>query len=315
LPLSLNPSNGAPTSAWRHVSDLYGQRSADCGRIRAALLGSVIRLTPFTMASNIGCATLVLWAFRQHLGLTMWALVGAAGRRFNCWPRPPGGAMGARRAPRFRAARCGGPPGTQRCWPRSGACPRWQWFPGGDAAQQLLVATLVTGMMGAGAYVLSPLPLASLAWSGIFTASAMGALWRAGNPAMLGTALMLAFYAPMVAIGSFSASRKQASLLRANARTERQERMLAVLLQDFEQSAEDALWQTGADGCITHQSSRLASLLGVDARQLRETPLLTLLQDQGVTGCDPICARRWTPAGPSATCRWPWAAAPLSATW
>jgi hypothetical protein len=124
--------------------------------------------------------------------------------------------------------------------------PTLVWFPGGDAAQQLLVATLVTGMMGAGAYVLSPLPLASLAWSGIFTASAMGALWRAGNPAMLGTALMLAFYAPMVAIGSFSASRKQASLLRANARTERQERMLAVLLQDFEQSAEDALWQTGA---------------------------------------------------------------------
>jgi predicted signal transduction protein with EAL and GGDEF domain len=283
LPLSLSPSNGAPTSAWRHVSDLYGQRSADCGRIRAALLGSVIRLTPFTMASNIGCATLVLWVFRQHLGMTMWAwwglLAGVSTLATATWWRHG-------RTPRTKVSRRSLRRST---WHAALLAAIWTvptllWFPGGDAAQQLLVATLVTGMMGAGAYVLSPLPLASLAWSCIFTASAMGALWRAGNPAMLGTALMLAFYAPMVAIGSFSASRKQASLLRANARTERQERMLAVLLQDFEQSAEDALWQTGADGCITHQSSRLASLLGVDARQLRETPLLTLLQDQGVTG-------------------------------
>ena len=285
----MNTSHGATPSALSHITDLYGGRSAECGRIRAALLGSVVRLTPFTMASNIGCATLVLWAFRQGLGHALWlwwgllvavSLVAAVG-----WWRQG-------RTPRSKVSRRALHRATWHAallaafW----CVPAWQWFPGADAAQRLLVATLITGMMGAGAYVLSPLPLASLAWTGIFSAAALGALWRADDPALVGTALLLAFYSPMIAIGSFSASRKHAGALRAQAHTERQERTLAVLLQDFEQSAEDALWQTDASGCMTHQSSRLASLLGVDGQQLRETPLLTLLQAQGVAGVTPLRA-------------------------
>ena len=39
-------------------------------------------------------------------------------------------------------------------------------------AQQLLIGTLVTGMLGAGGFVLSPVPAASLAWVGATSAGA-----------------------------------------------------------------------------------------------------------------------------------------------
>ncbi len=279
----MKSSHGATRSALSHIADLYGQQSAECGRIRGALLGSVLRLTPYTMASNIGCATLVLWGFRQQLDHSMWIwwclLVGLSLLAAIGWWRRG-------RIPRHKASRRALHRATWHAallaafW----CVPPWLWFPGADAAQRLLVATLITGMMGAGAYVLSPLPLASLAWTGIFSVAALGALWRAADPALVGTALMLAFYSPMIAIGAFSASRKHTGALRAKAHTERQERMLAVLLRDFEQSAEDALWQTDDRGRLTHQSSRLASLLGLDERLLRETPLPTLLRRHVVVG-------------------------------
>jgi diguanylate cyclase (GGDEF)-like protein len=279
----MNSNSGATPSALRHITDLYGRRNTEGGRIRAALLGAVVRLTPFTMASNIGCATLVLWAFRNRLGPTVWLWWGllvavSLLATVGWWRHGRTARSKVSRRTLHRATWHAALLAAFWC------VPPWLWFPGADAAQRLLVATLITGMMGAGAYVLSPLPLASLAWTGILSAAALGALWRADDPALLGTALLLAFCSPMIAIGAFSASRKHAGALRAQAHTERQERTLAVLLQDFEQSAEDALWQTDASGCTTHQSSRLAGLLGVDARQLRETPLLALLQTQGVAG-------------------------------
>ena len=52
------------------------------------------------------------------------------------------------------------------------------WFPGATPAQQLLVATLFTGMLGAGTFMLSPLPLAALAYAAIYSAARFGALWR-----------------------------------------------------------------------------------------------------------------------------------------
>ena len=46
------------------------------------------------------------------------------------------------------------------------------------------------------------LPLASLAYVAAFSVSALWALWRAGDPALAGVALLVGLFSPMVAIGS-----------------------------------------------------------------------------------------------------------------
>jgi diguanylate cyclase (GGDEF)-like protein len=158
------------------------------------------------------------------------------------------------------------------------------WFPPAQPAQQLLLATLIAGMLAAGAYVLSPLPLASLAWASVLTLASLGALWQTRDPTLLGVALLMSVYGPVLAIGAQTASRKHVLVLRAQAQAERQRRMLAVLLQDFEQSADDALWQTGVDGRLSHHSPRLAELLGMAIPKLTACPLLALLKDRAVEG-------------------------------
>jgi diguanylate cyclase (GGDEF)-like protein len=269
--------------AMQQVGALYADDDMETARIRAALLGEVMRLTPVMMAANVSSVGLVLWCFRSqmHPGLLAWAalLVGLACLGLLGWFR--------QRGREFQ--RASGRPLHRATAHAALLATGWAvlplvWFPTAEPGQQLLVATLVAGMLAAGAYVLSPLPMASLAWAGILTLAALGALLQTTDAALAGVALLTCFYGPVLAIGAQSASRKHVLVLRSQAQAERQQRMLAVLLQDFEQNADEALWQTGSDGCLTHQSPRLAELLGADAPVPGEQTFLSLLQARTATG-------------------------------
>ena len=50
---------------WRSgMLAVYTDEDRDSAQIRAAHLGAVIRLTPYTMAANFGNGALVVWAYR-----------------------------------------------------------------------------------------------------------------------------------------------------------------------------------------------------------------------------------------------------------
>ena len=53
---------------------VYTAGDRDSAQIRAAHLNSVIRLTPYTMAANIGNGALVVWAWRDDVpvGMLVW---------------------------------------------------------------------------------------------------------------------------------------------------------------------------------------------------------------------------------------------------
>ena len=266
---------------------LYQVDDAESGALRAALLGAVRRLTPHTMACNLGSGALVLLAFQAAvpIGLWLWwALLNTVSllALWGWWRQRRRGAGAASIRALHRA--------TLHSAVLAGL---WSlvpllWFPQATPAQQLVLATLVTGMLGAGGFVLSPLPAASLAWVVVITVGALGALWREGNPELAAVGLLVLAYAPMVAIGALSAGRLQAGMLRAQWRTERQERMLAVLLQDFEQQADDALWQTDQDGRLSHHAARLGQMLGLPDAVLVQQPLLALLRARATDGLDAL---------------------------
>jgi diguanylate cyclase (GGDEF)-like protein/PAS domain S-box-containing protein len=258
------------------IRSMYASADREAARIRGAHLSEVSGLTPHAMAANVCSAAMVLWTFGDNrpIGLWVWwgVLMLISGLALLGWLKhrkkriETASVRAVHRATTHAALLAG-------VW----AVVPLMWFAGLAPTQQLVIATLFTGMLGAGTFMLSPLPLASMAYAAIYTASSLGALLLAREPTYVPVALLLAFYASMSVIGSLSMWRKATALLLSQAHAVRQEQMLAVLLHDFEQQAGDALWETGLDGHLNHVSPRLAEMLGVAPADARGQPLLTLL--------------------------------------
>jgi diguanylate cyclase (GGDEF)-like protein/PAS domain S-box-containing protein len=259
------------------IQRMYGSQDASAGDLRAAHLRAVLRLTPFMMAANAGSALLLALALATTPppGLWVWlvTLLGLVALGLRGW-------WGQTRRERPMASRRA----LGRATLHAGLLALWwgsttaAWFPQISASQQLVMATLLTGMLGAGSFVLSALPRASLAWNGVLTLGGVAALLQGDDHVHQLLAVLLLLYAGIVAIGAVSAWHKSTALIRARAESARQERMLSLLLQDFEQNADEALWEVATDGRLSHASPRLAELLGLDRGQLDSSPFLPLLQ-------------------------------------
>jgi len=255
---------------------VYTAEDRDAAEIRAAHLNSVVRLTPYTMAANLGNGALVIWAYRDDvsLGMLAWlallytmcvvALLGWwRGRHRPHATASPSAIRHANLHANLLAL----------VW----AALPILWFAHSTSQQQLLVTAMVTGMLAAGAFVLSPLPVAAVWFVVIFASSGVIACVRTGDRIFAAVGVLQTIYAIIVALGALAMSRKGTALLQSQAEAKRQERMMAVLLHDFEQNAAEALWETGLHGCVAHHSPRLATLLGLDDAALRATPFLELL--------------------------------------
>ena len=256
----------------RQTFELYGDSDVEAGRLRAEHLGQLVRLTPVLMAANLIGGGLVWLAVGRSGGLllSLWmgllslaAVVGLAG----WWAR--------RRRPVAQVSARGYARGTWHaavlglCWGAAGAL----WFAPAAAAERVLIATLVTGMMGAGAFALAMLPWASLAYTWLIVAGSLLALAQAGEPIFLAVGVLLLSYASVVSLAAMALARQSTALLRARQQHARQQQVVSLLLRDFEENASDALWETDAAGRVVHRSARLAMLLGVSEAQLREVKL------------------------------------------
>ena len=257
---------------WAGISSMYQDEDAQAGKIRAEHLSAVMRLTPYAMAANVGSASLVLWALhsQQGPGLYLWflALVAVAIAAVHRWAQRLGKPL-HKASPRAVRRATLQASALACLWSLLPIC----WFPTSSPGQQLVIATLFTGMLSAGTFVLNPLPKASVAYAGIFSAAAWWALWSSADPMMAGVAVLLGFYAPMNVVGALSTWRKATALLISRSEAIRQEQLLAVMFQDFEQSANEALWEIGADGRLAQASSRLSSLLRLPNPQTADIAL------------------------------------------
>jgi PAS domain-containing protein len=278
----------SPSSLRLEIGALYASDDRQSAQLRAAHLSSIVRLTPFAMACNLGSASLVIGAFSPAAPASLWvwwsavvlvAILGLA----NWWKR------------RLKQPALASPRAVRRATLHAVALAGiWAlvplvWFPHATAYQQLTVATLLTGMLGAGTFMLHPLPRAAAAYSLIYLFACLGGLAQTGEARLLGVAALLSLYGPMVLIGSIAAWRKSNALLLSRAQSLRQERILAVLLDDFEQHAGEALWEIGADGRVTHASPRLWELLGIPAERARDIPSSNCLPASARTA-----RRHWT---------------------
>ncbi len=265
--------------AWRATFELYDANDRESAEIRAVHLRQVLRLTPVMMLANVICAILVvaslgplrdfvtwLWG-ASILGLCAWAMNGWRHVRAS---QPPRVSVRAFRRATIHAA------ALASCWAIAAAL----WFAEAQPALQVLIASLVTGMLGAGAFTLAMLPRASLIYVAIVTAGLLFGLWRAGEPVYAVAAVLLSCYASVVAFGSMAAARQSTALLRSRYLLGRQGQVVSLLLRDFEESASDALWEVAGNGTLTHVSPRMAELLGARVDDLQGRHLLHCLADR-----------------------------------
>ena len=153
---------------WAAARALFLAYEADepvAARFRARQLQAVVRLTPLMMAANVLNVAIIVWLFWPHgprLWLALWALgvatvVVLAMRGWfahRARPRLTASERAIRRAS-FHAAGLGGVVGID-----AGVAVSGRRRP----AQQLLVAVVTTGMLGAGGLALATTPVAGTAY-------------------------------------------------------------------------------------------------------------------------------------------------------
>ncbi|RTL45753.1 MAG: bifunctional diguanylate cyclase/phosphodiesterase [Burkholderiales bacterium] len=257
---------------WQGTFELYADGDVESARIRAEHLAQLSRLTPLLMAANLVAGGFVWMAVGLSgiVALLAWSLVLGLIAVFGLWGWWKGrgrrttkvSAKGFRRGT-VHAALLG------TCWGAAAAI----WFAPAPPAERVLLATLVTGMLGAGAFALAMLPWASLAYTWLIVAGSLFALWRAQEPIFTLVAVLLLSYATVVSLAAMALARQATALLRARHQHARQQQVVSLLLRDFEENASDALWETDSKGFLVHRSARLAGLMGVPLERLGEVRL------------------------------------------
>ncbi|HSW06308.1 putative bifunctional diguanylate cyclase/phosphodiesterase [Aquabacterium sp.] len=263
---------------WRREFHVFTALDRDSAEVRARHLQTVTRLTPLMVLANLLNAAVVLFAFRDSGSLPvqlLWlaALVGVCGMGLRAW-------WVRRRVP------------AQRVSPRairhatigaSALATLWAvivvaWFPGATHDQQLLLASLMLGMMCGGAFALAAVPGAALAYIGVLSVAAQWALVQSQGPSIIHLQGLLLIYAGILMISVLTTARVFTARLQSEREAGRQKQLVSLLLRDFEEHAADVLWEVGASGLLTHVSPRLSSALRRSATALQATGLVDALQ-------------------------------------
>jgi PAS domain S-box-containing protein len=249
----------------RREDPLRGLDEERAAPIRAAQVAGVVRLTPLSMAVNLlnsGFVVLVFWGSgpRWLLGAWFALLALLAGAALRSWR------SGRHRRPREATSRRA----TARTLAHAalfaavwGVAPA-ALFPAAGPLERFVLGCLATGMIAGGAFALSAVPRAGLAYTWILCLMTAAGMACSGDTAMAVAAAALCFYAAIISRNLVTSGDLLAANLRGRSEIEAQQELLGLLLRDFEESAGDCLWETDAAGRLRRCPPRLARMLGLD---------------------------------------------------
>jgi diguanylate cyclase (GGDEF)-like protein len=159
------------------------------------------------------------------------------------------------------------------------AAPTIYWFPRVSPDAQLMIASIVSALIGIGAFVLSPIAIAALGWVVVLTLCACAALALAGGSTFHQLMGLLVGYAVIMNVVVITSARTLVARVRAEAHADRQREVVDLLLKDFEGSARDWLWETDTRGKLRHVSARLVEMFGQPKEALEDMLLVDLLRN------------------------------------
>ena len=151
-------------------------------------------------------------------------------------------------------------------------------FPGADAFGRFILGCLVSGMIAGSAFALSAVPRAGLAYTWTLSLLMAGSMAASGEASFAAVAAMLCLYAAFISRNITAHGALFVETLRGRREIEEQREVLGLLLRDFEESANDCLWETDAAGRLRRVPPRLATALGLAPEQVEGARLSDLLR-------------------------------------
>jgi diguanylate cyclase (GGDEF)-like protein/PAS domain S-box-containing protein len=275
----------ATAATWGQPDD-----GPQAGSFRARQLQAVLRLTPLAMLANLMNAALICNVFGAsvpRVPLLGWALVVVVVSSYGMrpWRRWKRGLM--RPTASARAIH-------RVTWHAAVLACLWAVLPimlfkGASAEQQLVLATVMTGMICAGGFALATVPRAAAAFVLVLGVATAGSLFAAALALALPMSGLLVVYCGIVLSSVWSSARDFITGLRAEASAEHQTQVVGLLLRDFEEHASDVLWEVDAEGRFCHVSMRLVAAFGLPMERLASVQALRLvarMQPRGERGSD-----------------------------
>ncbi|GAA0605054.1 hypothetical protein GCM10009416_48240 [Craurococcus roseus] len=267
----------------RRENPLRGLPEDRAARIRAAQVASVVRLTPLSMAVNLlntGLVVHLFWAdgpSRWLLGAWFALVALLAGAALWNWRaakrRPPRTAV----SPRATAHTLAHAILFAGAWAALPAA----LFPMAGPFERFALGCFATGMIAGGAFALSAVPRAGLAYTWIMCLLMGAGMAFSGDHRMAAAAGFLCFYAAIISRNLVAHGDLFAANLRGRSEIEAQREVLGLLLRDFEESAGDCLWETDAAGRLRRCPPRFARMLGVAPETAADAILPDLLGRDG----------------------------------
>ncbi len=145
----------------------------------------------------------------------------------------------------------------------------------GDMQQRMLIASTCAGMIGT-AMTVSVSPALALSFMIPIVGMPFYSLTAPGDRIGIYVAVMLVLYAFFLCFLIFLLSTLVKKRVIAQMSLEREQALTNLLLNDFEESANDWLWETDAEMRLRHVSDRLSQVASQPRRQLIDQPLATL---------------------------------------
>lgn len=273
-----SPERGPSGVPATHQNDLEQQQDAEA-RLRARQLITLTRLTPLNALANlldVGLTIAILENSRWQTLLYAWAalhflLWGAA---LHSWRK-----MTTRTRPLERV--------SQRAIRQSStnaAILALMWsippalMPVSNPEQQLFITAITSGMICAGAFALYTVPIAALTFISILGSASILALLVSELQQSLLLILLLLVYLLIIAISVVHAAAVFRAHVLAEIASEQQSQVISLLLNDFEQSTADVLWESDNQLQLRRVNDRLAGLFNESKEELEQCSLLSLFR-------------------------------------
>ncbi len=251
---------------------------------RARMIKAVLDLTPYSMGANALNALVLVWLFAGQVHpligvLWLSAVALQMTRAMGSWAHSRhkvivrASERGIRHATIFAVVQA-------VTW---GLVPV-VLFETAPPSHQIIIAVIATGMICAGAFVMSAIRSAAISFALILGTMTAGAIISASSNVSLSmthivlplTALMV-IYCTIVVAGILNLSTTIVSRLIAETRAESQHHVIGLLLRDFEEHASDILWEVDEHRVLRHASPRLMGVLGIAENATRTMPFSDLL--------------------------------------
>jgi len=246
--------------------DLGSRLKFDTGRFRAEQTAPLAQFRPYVMGANILAVLVILWFGSGSVNdpwLTAWT-VGQAALTvavLRAWSKSRNFLTNTPRTIGLIEA-------ASLAFAVLWAFPPLQLFPDAVRETQHVITAISFIASVTGAFALTRLPSASIAFTAVVSGAIFVSEIRHGEDIDLILGFIAVAIAVLMSLMSLALNRTLIRRAADNYEMNRQSEFISLLLKDFESCSSDLLWETDAEGKLIYFSDRLPMLIGTESSSL-----------------------------------------------